>query len=403
MAPALKVSVRSAILLILVGALINESTHQFSSPLPGQPSDSDGTRASDSDPFQADASPQATKVVSKKKYKPITPEKSLPKEYRLCRLQPSPQINQTPVRMKGPGIPIWYQCAGKPYDEFMYKVFGLVKQKLKAKPKSKWGKRKYIVPKILAPNPPKRHRKILVIGNSHTRQVIAALVCQYRDDITSSRVLVPSTARKNLAVEYTFESHDNLTVYVIVNHPFVYSKTWKATLEIDMLKHPLHDLDAIVLGAFNSYRESRGTSFLNTTLAYQKQFPHQGVDFEHIEAPTIEEFAKVYPGPIVWLSMFAHYNVPIHQHALELIQTLSVTHRRDNLRSVNGRNYIDELGGEECSSNVGEVVATCVTDKSNHVYKNGHRCAGDKGGQPDLIAWDVVDALHNVLKDDMKT
>lgn len=387
-----KISLRSAILFILVGALINEFVHRARNPI-----SSDPILVSEETPAQKSPPPMKTK----KTYEPIVPVDTLPEAYKMCRVDPSPVMDQPPVRMAGRGLPIWYQCAGKPYDDFMHLVYGLIQQKQQQKTQvkwKKWGKRKYIVPKILDPDAPKKHRKILIIGNSHTRQMTSALLCQYRNDITSSRVLVKSTATKNVANEYFLETHDNLTIYVIVNHPFVYSKTWKATLEIDILKHPLHDLDAIVLGTFNSYRESRGTSFLNTTLEYQRQFPHQGVDFENIKAPNLEEFVKVYPGPLIWTSMFAHYNVPIHQRAVEMMKTLSATHNRSNLRSVDGRNYIEELGGKECSSNVGEKVSTCVTDRSNIVYKNGHRCTGDKGGQPDLIAWDVVDALHDVLK-----
>jgi len=350
--------------------------------------------------------------------------------FRLCRVSPTPQLGQPPVNgslgFKVP-LPIWYQCAGPAYDDFMHMVFGYVHRRFQQNHQSRWGRRKYMVPpdyeahrQVTSSNAtiakqPITPRRILILGNSHTRQVTAALLCHYKTELKGSQQLLKLSAKKNVANLYKFPPPHNLHLYVIVNHPFVYSKKWKTVLERDILhlkqNTTLDDhLDAIVLGTLNEYKDSRKSSFLPTTLQYQTDFPQHGVDFANIPPPHLRDMAQAYRGPIVWLSMFAKYNVGRHKQAVQYIQELSsisntttanatTTTRRTNLRSVHGRRYIhSDWGGRECSSNVGERVATCITDRKNVVYGNGHRCCGDKGGQPDIIAWDVVEALWDVLK-----
>lgn len=64
--------------------------------------------------------------------------------------------------------------------------------------------------------------------------------------------------------------------------------------------------------------------------------------------------------------------------------------KRDNVRLINGRQYIGVLG--ECSSDKWQGGAgTCENDP------NAHRCVGARGGHPDLVAWDVVENLHDLL------
>lgn len=374
----------------------------------------------------------------------------LPDTYKLCRITPAPIIGGRPVGVNYRGMAVDYQCGGTPYDKFMQKVSDLVLEKGRESPESKWGRREYIIPPLhndtssidttdsmnngvdehtelaaiktktttTTTTAKRRKRKILIIGNSHTRQMVTALMCQYRDQIVARHQL--KNARdikkdgnqdKNMAHVYYMPEHE-LTLYILINHPLVYSHSWKATLEIDVLEFPLQELDGIVLGGFNRHhadtRSSNGalskvpdSNFAVMAREYQQRYPQQEVNFENIAPPSIQDVAKVYSGPLVWVSMFAGHGRNEHQEALEQIGFVTLTHNRTNLRSVNGRNYIEALGGDECSSNnkVGgdAVVSTCVTDRSDPVYENGHRCTGVNGGQSDLVAWDVVEALHDIL------
>jgi hypothetical protein len=74
--------------------------------------------------------------------------------------------------------------------------------------------------------------------------------------------------------------------------------------------------------------------------------------------------------------------------------------KRTNLRSIHARQHVEAIGAE-CSKNSSlrgdRIVGTCVTNTSHSEYANGHRCVGDKGGQADLVAWDVIEAIYDVL------
>ena len=435
----MKISWRFSAVIVAVALLVG--VNEFYRLMDGTPAIFLPSKPLDQSPDDFDTNSRVPSSLVRAKHGSL--QDSLPDDYKVCRVTPHPVMGEEPVAMKGHGLPIWYQCAGKSYDEFMHKVYNLVLQKQQqettAQSKSRWGRRKYIAPVVIPKavqeiqrqhhngkiDPlqlsesqkanyfktttaqkvkQKRHRRILIIGNSHTRQMASTVLWQYKGQINGSHAMImtggtttaSNASKKNVAHVYHLpENH--LTIYVLVNHPFVYGRSWKVTLEIDILHHPLQALDAIVLGTFNRYSERADTKFVKAALDYQRRFPQQGVDFEHIPAPTVQDIARVYAGPLIWVSMFAGYNAGAHKESLAQIDFVTLTHNRTNLRSVNGRNYIQELGGDECSSNVGDKVTTCAK-RSTSVYKNGHRCTGAKGGQSDLIAWDVVEALHDVLQ-----
>ena len=131
----------------------------------------------------------------------IVPKLTLPKTYRICRVSPSPQVGTPPIQMQGNMLPVWYQCAGKPYDDFMYQVYGWIQQNSNQthKTNNQWGRRQFIIPKqIQSPThqqttqinnnnktktksqKKQRGRKILIMGNSHTRQVASVRPTMHR-------------------------------------------------------------------------------------------------------------------------------------------------------------------------------------------------------------------------------
>lgn len=333
--------------------------------------------------------------------------------YRVCRIRPKPKVGTDRVRIVKleKGLPLYYQCAGKPYDTFMQVMYKLMEHKHSQNPASPWGKRPLPVPHA--------NKTIVVMGNSHTRQVLSTLLCQYQHLIVSSKILkdVPGTVAQGKNVAMKIELQHGVTFFVLINHPFVYSKRWPLTLSVDLLEMSLKSIDLIVLGAFNELVQSFKSNFLNTTLEYQKAVPRHQVHIEGIDPPYIDDVAAVYHGPIIYLGMFAQYNDEYYNQSLAMMEALknknpkskgrrfknSVQkhnqHQRTNIRSIYGRNYIQkELGGNECSSDSFQIVATCITDRNSKRYANGHRCVGPDGGQADLIAWDLVETLHELLE-----
>jgi muramoyltetrapeptide carboxypeptidase LdcA involved in peptidoglycan recycling len=344
-------------------------------------------------------------------------------QFRLCRVTPAPVEGHSPVdTTQRTALQVDYQCAGPLYEAFSDQMEDLVLELYTNstqtsnqtsnphKKHKKWGHRKRLVPAADRP------RSILMLGNSHTRQMVSTLLCQYADQIRSHRVLfsVP-----NLTQVQEIVLDHNVTIYAATNCPLVYSTNWHKLLEQHALHKPLTSLDAIVLGRFNSYSESRGTNFVNFTKSYQEQYPEFDLDFEHVPGPTVHDVAQVYDGPIIWVSMFASYGRRSHDNATAMIQQLlsfdqeGRRTRRGNLRSIHGRMFIEQLLDkqrtrnhtklpkkvQECATDTRRTVDTCVTNTSSYRYRNGHRCTGARGGHADLIAWEVVEALHDLLKE----
>ncbi|CAB9518264.1 expressed unknown protein [Seminavis robusta] len=328
-------------------------------------------------------------------------------DFRMCRIRPEPVIGEPWVEMATMarhGLPpVDYQCSGKPYHQFA----GLLEDLILTESSSSlslWGKRDTLVPLSNNNSTTNNGRTILFMGNSHTRQTVQALLCQYQDQIVSYQTLSEPGA-------FVVEMQHNLTIYAACNSPFVASKSWYKTLEQRIVKRPLATgVDAIVLGHFNTAQESVKTNY-GQMMMQQHYNNNTGANFP--KAPTMDTVAAMYTGPVIWVGMYAQRNLPFHQQAVDY--TLRNHHlSRSNLRAVYARRYIDKLiaaqlheheqannkkklAVEECSIDGRTAVGTCDTDPTGTRFRDGHRCTGSRGGHPDLIAWDVVEALHNVL------
>jgi len=57
---------------------------------------------------------------------------------------------------------------------------------------------------------------------------------------------------------------------------------------------------------------------------------------------------------------------------------------------INPRKHINAVGheGTACGNPTKSPYTTCKAP-------NGHRCAGSRGGHVDLVAWDVIETIHN--------
>mmetsp|Transcript_28682 Transcript_28682/g.80841 ORF Transcript_28682/g.80841 Transcript_28682/m.80841 type:complete len:215 (-) Transcript_28682:19-663(-) len=187
----------------------------------------------------------------------------------------------------------------------------------------------------------------------------------------------------------------------ITNTPIVYSHEWAQLLEYQLAGMASQNLDAIVLGKFNIYPEAKNTGFERTmneqiALIRNTQFD-VNIDFQNIPPPNLTSVAAVYDKiPIISVSMFALQDEYRAQSVRQEMRTLN----RDNLVFVNGRKYMNALG--ECGSDDKLVVGTChepgdVVPNSNRNPADMHRCTGPNGGHPDLIGWDIVETLQEVL------
>jgi len=354
-----------------------------------------------------------------------------PDGLRICRVRPAPVLDEKRVshtEAMNPFLPeLHYQCAGPHYEKFVDAMWANVrtrtalsnatddeimtyfasspltsKRTLLHVPAfrqrmANWGNRPTFIP--IHKNKP---QSILFIGHSHTRQLFTELVCQYQEQLISSKSLMDfdsdgNNGGKNVALMYTFQH--NITLYAIFNQPFLYSKRWKDILEMVVVHKPLDQMDALVLGPLHQYAGTQGTSFRRDTLAYQARHPEQAIDFEHIGAPSFQEFAQYYSGPIVFAGAFAKRDEYRVRNAERFVQEKRKKQGRKNMIVINGRAAIADpllLNGTECGYN-GQIVGTCNVSYTSPKYSNMHQCIGAKGGAPALEAWDLVDALWSLL------
>jgi hypothetical protein len=174
----------------------------------------------------------------------------------------------------------------------------------------------------------------------------------------------------------------------LTNNPVVYSPHW-VTLVENIVGRPLGSFDAIVLGKFNSFNESKGTSFTETVTQALRSLPG-ALDFSKSRAPTLPDIMTIYDGPMVYVSMFAAYGQSQFRDNDATMKNTRGT--RDNISVINGRKYIDILK-MECGSDGFNMVGSCKEDEEG---KDAHRCLGVKGGHPDLIAWEVAEILNKL-------
>jgi len=104
----------------------------------------------------------------------------------------------------------------------------------------------------------------------------------------------------------------------------------------------------------------------------------------------VAEVAAVYDGPIVAVSMFssADKNLQVAKRMEKDTNKLNED-GRENVHYIDGRKYIPELGEGGAKSQLGVFDAR----------EDGllHRCHGKLGGHPDLMAWDVIEHLYQLV------
>jgi len=316
----------------------------------------------------------------------------------------SPSVHHSNVTLN-----LLYQCQGRNYDHFSNELHHFAQTR--SRRTKTWGRRRHPLP---------AQSNVLALGNSHLRQVSKTLLCQYASEIESIDYRSPDVFQVRFTNKATWTS--------ITNSVLVYSHQWDSLLQdfllsstfqgtANLTKAPLEYMDALVMGTFTQYQDALGTNFERTMALEQRFFskamndPNQTLlDFASIPPPTLIDVAKRYPKlPLVSVSMFSASDVErMVQSRLEYKKFLHhnqhLLHKptsRSSVHFINSRQYVERIH-LECGSDDKMTLGDCHEPgedipNSDRSPTNMHRCSGRKGGHADLIAWDVIDGLFDVL------
>lgn len=274
---------------------------------------------------------------------------------------------------------IWYQCEGTEYEEFGKELRKFAGDYASHRTPS-WGHRRHALP---------ANSKVLLFGNSHTRQIGQTLACQYAKDIVGLQYLdAKDKPDPNMAIVVEFRNGAQL--YLVTNSYVAHSPHWRRLLE-DQIRMSLSDFDAIILGLFNPGSKHMETDFVQNMIHLQKVLPASAeFSVQDNYGPSVREVANEFAGPIQFVTLFGSLEPARTKWASEQVIELARNQDpRDNVEFLDSRLYIEGLGMEGASED--------RTEKSTVSHNNvqAHRCTGSLGGHADLVTWDVTEFLYH--------
>jgi hypothetical protein len=284
-------------------------------------------------------------------------------------------------------IPVDYQCTGEAYENYTshyLKPYARSSAGSTDYP-STWGHRPFPLPSDVS---------VLVLGNSHTKQTVIALLCQYADVVQSVTPLGPSDIEpQNISFFFEVRFLNNASMVFLGNHPLVYSRTWSDNIRRFDFKHrALQDYDAVVLGQFNQYDPKYRSSLLfSMMLSFQRRHPNL-VDVEHDPCPSLTDLARQYNRSIVVMPMFAGFAQTWTEQAIKEVQWFQSSQNRSNMGVIHTRRHVRAVGTECGSSADRTSIGACIANSG------AHRCTGTSGGDADLMAWDLVESLYSSIQ-----
>ena len=283
-------------------------------------------------------------------------------------------------------IPVDYQCTGEAYENYTshyLKPYARSAAERIDYPLT-WGRRPFPLPSEVS---------ILVLGNSHTKQTVIALLCQYADIVQTVTPLGPSDIDP-LNISFFFEVRflNNASMVFLGNHPLAYSKTWFDNIRrFDPHHRALQDYDVVVLGQFNQYNPKYRNSLLfSMILSFQRRHPSL-IDVEHDPCPSLIDLARQYNKAILVMPMFAGFARTWTEQVIKDAQQLRSSQNRSNIGVIRTRGHILSMGAECGSSADRTSIGACINNSG------AHRCTGRSGGDADLMAWDLVESLYNSI------
>jgi hypothetical protein len=113
------------------------------------------------------------------------------------------------------------------------------------------------------------------------------------------------------------------------------------------------------------------------------------LQFGKVTPPDVHKVAAAYSGPILFVS---NYDIGKVYSATQIKEAIDALNRdgRKNARAILSRKYIGVLG-HECGTQIRVRKGVCAQKHS------AHRCMGNSGAHPDLIAFDVQEALYSLM------
>jgi hypothetical protein len=107
---------------------------------------------------------------------------------------------------------------------------------------------------------------------------------------------------------------------------------------------------------------------------------------------------ELFQGPILFVSAFSALKKSRTLKVERFIKNVTLAKTRNNLHSMDSRKHIDALGVERSSN---EKLVSAVPGRCGNRTEQ-RRCSGTMGGHSDLVAFDVVQALHSSLQQMMQ-
>ena len=278
---------------------------------------------------------------------------------------------------------VGYQCAGPLYDAFSASMNEYATRRSNSD-KSPWGRRSFPAP---------ANTRILVWGNSHLRQVLEAILCQ---QMQRGHILEMNRLTAYQGWQYTLTN--NVTIVSVINSWTPYSTKWARLLERE-LEMPLHSFHAIVTGFFNTCNED--STFAGTMQKISET--SKDVDCVHTPPPTPwqihERFGR---RPLLYVSMLdtsrkAEF-VALQKQAAVSLPNHNTT--SSSLSLLDAQEHHSVQGSNACWSAKRYQQDDCATEQYDAVtgaIVMRHACFGRQGSQADMVAWDVMEFLHQRL------
>ena len=360
--------------------------------------------------------------------------------FHLCRLKPDltglsekPVLDGVPLQLpyEFSPLPIRYQCAGPAYEQHGGQLEQLLKHHQSKLQKqfdpthsqegTWWGQRPHPIP-LSDDGESNQRTNLLVIGSTHLRQVLTALVCQYADHVDSVQRIHGTSQFSLSSFTLRIRFHNNIDLYLCINPPFLYSPHWPTLLERHVTQLPLRQMDLIVVGRLHQYSPPKGQALLDflqdhegshelAVLAKTKSKTktvkrgndnddggdnHEEDDDDEedpplvaYEPPTFHDFVEAYSGPIVYVSHFAAYGNSTLFHIQQTIQALKngqeppkpdprTTQRQHKPHIIPSSLTRQQVGGDISKAAADMFTTKATPPKVNHNHAHHRRQLQDQ-------------------------
>ena len=266
---------------------------------------------------------------------------------------------------------VWYQCAGDAYDEFGKQLAKYAQEYASQHHSPSWGHR---------PNALPHKAKVLLFGNSNTRQIGQTLACQYAESIVNIHYFDADKPDPHMALVVEFDNGAQL--FMVANSYVAHSPHWRRLLEAQ-IEQSLDAFDAIILGLFNPASKHWETEFVQSMVYMQNAMPATDeVSVQDYYGPSVSDIARAFRGPIQFVTLFGKQEPSRTKRASNEVIDLT-RQERHNVDFLDARLYIEGMGTEGASESRLEVSQSVSNDTQ------AHRCTGSRGGHVDLVAWEV--------------